>query len=75
MVYRKFIRLYLDPQLNHHLRRVLGLLDVGLLPLVVEVDQLRLEGPGEGDDGGAGVVGVHELLDLWQPEMEQEFNG
>ena len=57
--------------INLDLRRVLGLLDVSLLSLFVEVDQLRLEGPGERDDGRSGVVGVDELLDLWQPETEK----
>ena len=39
-------------------------------PLLVglEVEQGRLERAGEGDHHGAGVVLVHVLLDLRQPE-------
>ena len=46
----------------------LGLLTVSF-PLIVrlEVHQFLLEGAGEGDDGGARVVLVDVLLNLWQP--------
>ena len=54
-----------------NLRGVLGLLDVGLLPLVVELGQLQLECARERDHGRAGVVRVDVLLDLGQPETKK----
>jgi len=37
-----------------------------------QVQQGQLEGAREGDDGRAGVVGIHVLLDLGQPETMDE---
>ncbi len=56
---------------NGNLRGVLGLLDVGLLPLVVELGQLQLERARERDHGRAGIVRVDVLLDLGQPETKK----
>ncbi len=56
---------------NGNLRGVLGLLDVGLLSLVVELGQLQLERARERNDGRAGVVRVDVLLDLGQPETKK----
>jgi hypothetical protein len=56
-----------------NLRGVLGLLDVGLLPLVVKLGQLQLERARERDDGRAGIVRVDVLLDLGQPETKREL--
>ena len=55
----------------------LGLLFLTVLgPLLVRhVLQLELQRAAHGDDQGAGVVGVHPLLDLDQPEGQQQGKG